>query len=140
MATTAKTLSDVPAINRFLSYCRVRTVPSKTVMIHAGDLPDILYYIVDGSVEVMIEDEGETIREWRCLEDVVLNGRHLNGAEREVLLTVGLSVHRATFTPASRNRGSGWFFSSSMAPVCSAWYTSLKAIFCGLAPMAMRAT
>ena len=26
-------------------------------MIHAGDLPDVLYYIVDGSVEVMIEDE-----------------------------------------------------------------------------------
>ena len=57
MRTNAKTLSDVPAINRFLSYCRVRTVPSKTVMIHAGDLPDVLYYIVDGSVEVMIEDE-----------------------------------------------------------------------------------
>jgi len=57
MQTTAKTLSDIPAINRFLSYCRVRTVPSKTVMIHAGDLPDVLYYIVDGSVEVMIEDE-----------------------------------------------------------------------------------
>ena len=57
MQTSAKTLSDVPAINRFLSYCRVRTVPSKTVMIHAGDLPDVLYYIVDGSVEVMIEDE-----------------------------------------------------------------------------------
>lgn len=57
MQTTAKNLSDIPAINRFLSYCRVRTVPSKTVMIHAGDLPDVLYYIVDGSVEVMIEDE-----------------------------------------------------------------------------------
>ena len=57
MQTTAKNISDVPAINRFLSYCRVRTVPSKTVMIHAGDLPDVLYYIVDGSVEVMIEDE-----------------------------------------------------------------------------------
>jgi CRP/FNR family cyclic AMP-dependent transcriptional regulator len=26
-------------------------------MIHAGDLPDVLYYIVAGSVEVMIEDE-----------------------------------------------------------------------------------
>ena len=38
MQTKAKTISDVPAINRFLSYCRVRTVPSKTVMIHAGDL------------------------------------------------------------------------------------------------------
>ena len=57
METTAKKISDVPAINRFLSYCRVRTIPSKTVVIHAGDLPDILYFIVDGSVEVMIEDE-----------------------------------------------------------------------------------
>jgi CRP/FNR family cyclic AMP-dependent transcriptional regulator len=26
-------------------------------MIHTGDLPDVLYYIVAGSVEVMIEDE-----------------------------------------------------------------------------------
>jgi CRP/FNR family cyclic AMP-dependent transcriptional regulator len=49
--------SDVPAMSRFLSLCRIRTVPAKTVVIHAGDLPDILYYIVDGSVEVMIEDE-----------------------------------------------------------------------------------
>ncbi len=57
MAEAAKTVSDVPAINKFLSFCRIRTVPAKTVVIHAGDLPDILYYIVEGSVEVMIEDE-----------------------------------------------------------------------------------
>ena len=57
MEEGAKPLSDIPAINRFLSYCRIRTVPSKTVVIHAGDLPDILYYIISGSVEVMIEDE-----------------------------------------------------------------------------------
>ncbi len=57
MTTTGKSMSEVPAINRFLTYCRVRTVPGKTVMIHAGDVPDSLYYIMDGSVEVMIEDE-----------------------------------------------------------------------------------
>src|SRR5262245_62848186 len=57
MDNTARSLSDIPAISRFLSYCRVRTVPVKTVLIHAGDLLDILYFIVDGSVEVMIEDE-----------------------------------------------------------------------------------
>ncbi len=56
MDDAAKPLSDIPAINRFLSYCRIRTVPSKTVLIHAGDLPDVLYYIISGSVEVMIED------------------------------------------------------------------------------------
>src|SRR5579871_4960702 len=57
MEEQTKPLSDLPAINRFLSYCRIRTVPSKTVIIHAGDLPDVLYYIISGSVEVMIEDE-----------------------------------------------------------------------------------
>ena len=56
MQTTAKTLSDVPAINRFLSYCRVRTVPSKTVMIHAGDLPDVLYYIVSHLDRLPVDD------------------------------------------------------------------------------------
>src|SRR5438093_11096970 len=57
MEENIKPLSDIPAINRFLSYCRIRTVPSKTVVIHAGDLPDVLYYIISGSVEVMVEDE-----------------------------------------------------------------------------------
>ena len=57
MDDNIKPLSDIPAINRFLSYCRIRTVSSKTVIIHAGDLPDVLYYIISGSVEVMIEDE-----------------------------------------------------------------------------------
>ena len=57
MEENVRPLSDIPAINRFLSYCRVRTVPSKTVLIHAGDLPDVLYYVISGSVEVMIEDE-----------------------------------------------------------------------------------
>jgi len=54
---TGRPLSDIPAINRFLSYCRIRTVPSKTVLIHAGDVPDVLYYVIKGSVEVLIEDE-----------------------------------------------------------------------------------
>jgi CRP/FNR family transcriptional regulator, cyclic AMP receptor protein len=57
MEEQIRSLSDLPAINRFLSYCRIRTIPSKTVIIHAGDLPDVLYYIIAGSVEVMIEDE-----------------------------------------------------------------------------------
>ncbi len=57
MEEAVRPLSEIPAINRFLRYCRSRTVPAKTVMIHAGDLPDVMYYIVSGSVEVMIEDE-----------------------------------------------------------------------------------
>ena len=57
METGGRPLSEIPAINRFLSYCRIRTVPSKTVLIHAGDVPDVLYYVIEGSVEVLIEDE-----------------------------------------------------------------------------------
>src|SRR4026208_911901 len=57
METAGRPLSDIPAINRFLSYCRIRTVPSKTVLIHAGDVPDVLYYVIKGSVEVLIQDE-----------------------------------------------------------------------------------
>jgi CRP/FNR family cyclic AMP-dependent transcriptional regulator len=57
MEEHSKPLNNIPAINRFLSYCRVRAVPSKTVVIHAGNLPDTLYYIIKGSVEVMIEDD-----------------------------------------------------------------------------------
>ena len=57
MDENIRPLSDIPAINRFLSHCRVRTVPSRTVLIHAGDLPDVLYYVISGSVEVMIEDD-----------------------------------------------------------------------------------
>ena len=57
METGGRPLSEIPAINRFLSYCRIRTVPSKTVLIHAGDVPDVLYYVIKGSVEVLIEDE-----------------------------------------------------------------------------------
>ena len=60
-----------------------------------SDVYDILTHLTFMFIEagkiakkVMIEDEGETIREWSCLEDVVLNGRHLNGADREVLLTL----------------------------------------------------
>jgi CRP/FNR family transcriptional regulator, cyclic AMP receptor protein len=57
METGGRPLSEIPAINRFLSYCRIRAVPSKTVLIHAGDVPDVLYYVIKGSVEVLIEDE-----------------------------------------------------------------------------------
>jgi CRP/FNR family cyclic AMP-dependent transcriptional regulator len=57
MESSAKPSSDQSAINRFLSYCRIRSVSSKTVLIHAGDTPETLFYIISGSVEVMIENE-----------------------------------------------------------------------------------
>jgi CRP/FNR family transcriptional regulator, cyclic AMP receptor protein len=46
-----------PSIDRFLEHCHRRRYPSKSVIIYAGDAPDVLYYIVEGSVTVLIEDE-----------------------------------------------------------------------------------
>jgi len=46
MEPTSTQINQIPAINRFLGYCRVRTVPSRTVLIHAGDLPDVLFFII----------------------------------------------------------------------------------------------
>lgn len=46
-----------PAIERFITHCNRRRYPPKSVLIYAGDAPDVLYYIVDGSVTVLIEDE-----------------------------------------------------------------------------------
>ena len=46
-----------PSIDRFLEHCHRRSYPAKTSIIYAGDVPDVLYYIVGGSVSVLIEDE-----------------------------------------------------------------------------------
>jgi len=46
-------------IERFLQHCHRRRYPAKSVIIYAGDAPDSLYYIVEGSVSVLIEDEDD---------------------------------------------------------------------------------
>lgn len=50
-------VSPPAAIERFLEHCHRRQYPAKSLIIYAGDKPDVLYYIVDGSVTVLIEDE-----------------------------------------------------------------------------------
>ena len=46
-----------PSIDRFLELCHHRSYPAKTSIIYAGDVPDVLYYIVNGSVSVLMENE-----------------------------------------------------------------------------------
>jgi CRP/FNR family cyclic AMP-dependent transcriptional regulator len=46
-----------PAIERFLVHCHKRRYPSKSVIIYADDTPDSLYYIIEGSVTVLKEDD-----------------------------------------------------------------------------------
>ncbi len=48
-----------PAIESFLSHCHRRHYPNKSVIIHGGDTPDSLYYITEGSVSVVSEDEDD---------------------------------------------------------------------------------
>ena len=44
-------------LERFLSHCHRRRYPKKTRIISPGDPADTLYYIVEGSVVVNLEDE-----------------------------------------------------------------------------------
>ncbi len=50
-------ISTPPTIERFLEHCHRRQYPAKSLIIYAGDKPDVLYYIVEGSVSVLIEDD-----------------------------------------------------------------------------------
>ncbi len=47
------------AMENFLNLCHLRRYPAKSTIITMGDKPDILYYIVSGSVSVIIENEDE---------------------------------------------------------------------------------
>lgn len=46
-----------PAMQRFLEYCHRRTYPAKTVIVNAGDPSEELFYIIKGSVSVIMEDD-----------------------------------------------------------------------------------
>ena len=44
-------------VEKYLSHCHRRRYPSKSTIIYAGDSSDSLYYIIEGSVTVLIEDD-----------------------------------------------------------------------------------
>ncbi len=45
------------AMQRFLEYCHRRTYPAKTVIVNAGEPSEELFYIIKGSVSVVMEDD-----------------------------------------------------------------------------------
>jgi len=47
----------VKNLESFLTHCHRRRYPAKSTIIYAGDKSDSLYYIIKGSVTVLIEDE-----------------------------------------------------------------------------------
>jgi CRP/FNR family cyclic AMP-dependent transcriptional regulator len=58
MATILKPIDDrTKHLDYFLSQCHRRRFPAKSTIIYAGDKSDSLFFIVKGSVTVIIEDE-----------------------------------------------------------------------------------
>ena len=47
----------------FLSKCHRRRYPSKSTIIYAGDKADVLYFIVKGTVSVLVEEQKD-IKRW----------------------------------------------------------------------------
>ena len=45
------------ALNNFLRHCHIKKHAARSTIIHAGDESETLYYIIDGSVSVVNEDE-----------------------------------------------------------------------------------
>ncbi|TVL54693.1 Crp/Fnr family transcriptional regulator [Shewanella algae] len=56
MALIGKPKPD-PTLEWFLSHCHIHKYPAKSTLIHAGEDSNTLYYIVKGSVAVLIKDE-----------------------------------------------------------------------------------
>ena len=48
---------EIANLENFLAHCHRRRYPSKSTLIYAGDASDALYYIIEGSVTVIIEDD-----------------------------------------------------------------------------------
>jgi CRP/FNR family cyclic AMP-dependent transcriptional regulator len=46
-------------VEEFLSHCHRRRYPAKSTIIYAGDQGNTLYYIIKGSVTVVIEDDSD---------------------------------------------------------------------------------
>lgn len=47
----------IRSLDTFLNHCNSRRFTPRTTIIHAGDIADRVYYIVKGSVTILIEDE-----------------------------------------------------------------------------------
>lgn len=55
--TITKPHSLIHDVDKFLSQCHRRKYPAKSTIIYAGDQSDALYYIIKGTVTVIIEDD-----------------------------------------------------------------------------------
>jgi len=56
MRQTPSEMTGIRSLDKFLEHCHKRHYPAKSTIIFADDKPDVLYFILDGSVSVLIED------------------------------------------------------------------------------------
>jgi len=56
MRQTPSEMTGIKSLDKFLEHCHKRHYPAKSTIIFADDKPDVLYFILDGSVTVLIED------------------------------------------------------------------------------------
>ena len=56
MRQTPAESTGIQSLDKFLEHCHKRHYPAKSTIIYADDKPDVLYFILDGSVTVLIED------------------------------------------------------------------------------------
>lgn len=49
--------SPNPALDAFLSFCKILSIPAKRPIIRPGDPADRLYYLIDGSATISMEDD-----------------------------------------------------------------------------------
>ena len=62
MSLLPKVDNTNPSLERLLTHCHRKSYPAKKTIIHEGDEPQSLYYIIKGSVSVLTEnDEGAEI-------------------------------------------------------------------------------
>ena len=57
MRQTHSESTGIQSLDKFLEHCHKRHYPAKSTIIYADGKPDVLYYILDGSVTVLIEDD-----------------------------------------------------------------------------------
>ena len=57
MAKVSPQPTEILGVQGLLEHCHRRHYPAKSVIIYAGDTPDSLFFILEGSVSVLIEDE-----------------------------------------------------------------------------------
>ncbi len=101
--------ADDPVLERFLAHCHRHVYPAKSVIITAGDPSEELFYIIKGSVSVLMEDDSG--------REIVLD--YLNGGDFFGELGLFDDQHRR----------SAWVRARTRCEVAQISYEKLRAVF-----------